>query len=277
MMRSRRERGGFTLLEMSVVVFLMGVILAMAFPYLLPVIAFSRLEGEARHLANYGRAAIAQATLFREEVVIRFDLEAQEYYTVHWIEPESGEGEGEGETDQMKLLSTLRGRGDFSSAQLAQSLAESRTSEGGLFEGLPDGFNDEAANRQMSDRFEKFARRATEARAKNVKQEAGILDEIGPLFEESDEFALEENEPVEEEILDPVLERTRLPEEVRLEAVVVDGVSSDRGEVEVLLSPLGLTQVVVLYLRSEDGEYYTVVWDPVTSGTDVLEGKESVS
>lgn len=275
MMRNRLERGGFTLLEMSVVVFLMGVILAMAFPYLLPVIAFSRLEGEARHLANYGRAAIAQATLFREDVVIRFDLDAQEYYAVHWLEPESGEGEGE--TDQMKLLSTLRGRGDFSSAQLAQSLAESRASEGGLFEGLPDGFDDEAANRQMGDRFDKFARRATEARAKNVKQEAGILDEIGPLFEKGDEFSLEEDEPVEEELLDPVLQRTRMPQELRLEAVVVDGVSNDRGKVEVVLSPLGLMQTVVLYLRSEDGEYYTVVWDPVTSGTNVMEGKESIS
>jgi prepilin-type N-terminal cleavage/methylation domain-containing protein len=276
MIRRGSQRRGFTLLEMSVVVFLMGLIMAIAMPYLLPVIAFSELEGSARHLSNYGRAAIAQATLFKEDVTIRFDLDAQEYYAVHWVKPKSEEGESEGEPemDQMALLSKMRGGGNFSPEMFAESLAKGRSSDKkGLFEDMPDGFDDELANRQMSDRFEQFARRATETRAKNVIHEAGILDEIGPLFEEDEEFDLDEDEPVEEEIFDPVLERTRLPESVRLESVVVDGASSGSGVVEVTLSPLGLLQQVELYVQGEDGEYYSVFWDPVTGGTNVVEGK----
>jgi len=274
-----RRGQGFTLLELCVVVFLIGLIGAIAFPRLLPVIAFSKLEGGARHLANYGRSAIAHVTLRREPITVRFDLDAQEYYAVHWIHPEEGEGEGEVE-DQLEKLAQMRVSSDYSAKDLSSMLAGERLEDGSYGE-LPEDFDQEQADAQMNDRFARFARRATEARAENVIHDEGIVSEIGPLFEK--EFELDADEPIEEELFDPILQRVRLKDgdeedpDVWLEAVVIDGTANTGGVVEVELSPLGLTQKIGFYVTNADRHYYTVVWDPVTGGVDVLEGKEDIS
>ena len=270
----KHPRWGFTLLELAVVVFLLGIISAVAFPRLLPLIAFTRLEGEARHLSNYGRSVIAQATLMHEKVTVRFDLDNREYYAVHWVFPEAGHAEGELEEDQWEKLRELRDSADFSPEALAEALEKGRV-DGNLFEGLPDGFDDELANLQMDDRFAKFVRRATLERAKNVKHKEGILEEIGPLFEEDEKFSLsEEDEPEEVEYRDPSLQRRRVGEEVVIESIEVDAVSYADGVVEIELSALGLRQAVVFYLTNGD-DYYTVLWDPVSGDGNVFEGKET--
>ena len=59
-----------------------------------------------------------------------------------------------------------------------------------------------------------------------------------------------------------------------LEAVALDGERFTGGEVEVLLSSLGLSQYVYFYLVNEEGDYFTVIWDPVLAVTDVVQGYE---
>jgi prepilin-type N-terminal cleavage/methylation domain-containing protein len=266
------SRGGFTLLEMTVVIFIIGIIAAIVFPQLLPVIAFSQLEGSARHLSNYGSGAIAEATMLREDLTVRFDLDAQEYYTIRMEYPSEGEGEGGGQADQLGLLSQMQGGGK-SPEDLAAMLSGGDV-DPSLLSQMPADFDAEKAKQQYDDKFAKFSRRSIEARAKNVKQDQGLLDQIGPLFEKK--FSLKEDEPIEVEMDDTVLRRTRLDSPVRIESVVVDGVRSDRGVVEIDVSPLGLNQVVAIYLANESGEYYTVVWDPVTGGTRIIQGKADI-
>lgn len=256
---------GFTLVEMAVVVFLLALIMSVALPQLVPLIAFSELSGAARHLANYGRGAVAESTMLRETLLVRFDLDAQEYYTVRIEYPDPVEGEEY--VDQWSLLSSSRA---LESKEFAGALAQGRVD--GLLQGMPDGYDDAEADAQLSARFDRFARRTLEARAQNVKQDPGILDEIGPLFER--EFSLTLDEPIETELTDMVLERVRLPKSIRIESVEVEGVEYRSGLVEVELNPLGLAGLAGFYLVDDDGEYYTVVWDPVTGQTRFLSGQQ---
>jgi len=265
---------GFTLIELIVVIFLIGIITAVVMPRLLPALTFSRLEGEARHLANYGRSAMAQATLFREEVKVFFDMDKQEYYATRLVWPEP-EFEVEAPTDQLGLLSQMRAGGMFAGGDFGALLAESRLDPRAMRD-LPEGFDDEAANTQFDDKFARFARRALEERAKNVIHDTGILSEIGPLFGPDDEFSLDEEQPEEVEFADPMLQRTRLAQGVWIESVFIDGVPQGRGEVEVVLSPLGLAQRMAFHLVNEDGDYFTVLWDPLTGGANVFQGREDV-
>ncbi len=268
----RREWGGregFTLIELGVVMFLIVLIAAVAFPQLLPVIAFSRLEGQSKHLANYGQAAMAHAMMMHQELTIYVDLDEQEYYTVRWVYPdEEGESEGEG-LDQLGIISDMR-QTDYSSRETAQLMAESRAGQGDFFEEF-EGFDDELANQRLNDVFDQFARRITEQRARNVIHEEGFLDEIGGLFE--DEFSLEEWEPVEEEVESPVLERTPLEDNVWIDSVVVEDEDYTSGVAEIHLTPLGLSELTAFYLVNEDGDESTVIWNPVTGGTHVYDGR----
>ncbi len=261
-----RRTAGFSLVELTVVVFLISLVLSVALPQLIPVIAFSELQGMARHMANYGRGAVAEATMLRETLIVRFDLDAQEYYTVRISYPQSAEGEEY--VDQWALLEDSQ---SFASDDFKSSL--SLRSGGDLF-GAPEGFDDLEANGQLRERFDRFARTRVMEAARNVRHEEGLMDDIGPLFDE--EFSLDMAEPEEVELTDMVLERVKLPETVRLESVVVAGVEYASGVAEIELSPLGLLDVSGMYLVNEDDEYYTVIWDPVTGQTQYIEGRQSL-
>ena len=192
-----------------------------------------------------------------------------EYYAVALVYPDENAGlmEGEPEPDQLKLFQELRGGDTPPTAQeLSQMLAD------GKLEGFGEGFDPEKMDQQLNDKFSRFAREATMRRAKNVKHDAGILEDVGNLFDER--FSLEkEVEPEAVEFTDPVLERTALPEVVYLESVVIGGEAFSRGVVELPITPMGLDQEVRFFVRSDEREYFTVIWDPLSGGTDVVFGR----
>ncbi|HOZ44986.1 MAG TPA: type II secretion system protein [Candidatus Hydrogenedentes bacterium] len=256
---------GFVLIELLVVVGLIGLIAAIAFPYLVPAITFSRLEGSARHLSSYGKAAISECVLMRQRFRFTFDFDTQQYWCMRWIEPDEEERglskDGEDGLDDTLDDERLSDTFDFS------SLAEN---------GMPE-LDEETIQRkmkQMNDSFDRFAMEALQARAKNARRES-LLDEIGPLFEK--EFSLDADEDEQwEEVVMPLLSRTAMGEDVYMESVNVDGETHNSGQVEIELGPLGLTQRIVFYLANTDEDYYTVEWDPVTGGSYLYEGKEEL-
>lgn len=267
-------RGGFTLIELAVVILLIGIVAAISVPRLAPVIAFSQLEGAARHIAFYGRSLGAFSSMFRDRMTVRFDLDHQVFYTVRWVIPppteeQLKEAAGEG-SDQMALLQQMMGSGGLT-PEAMESLSYGQKLQ---VPGTREEIDPEAVNKVMGDKFDLFVRRANEERAKNVKHE-GFLSEIGPLFDKK--FALEEQEPVEEEITEPQLRRTDLPAEVRLENVLVGSASKSNGVVEVEVSPLGLQEDVTFYLKNEEGEYFTVTWQASSGATGFFEGKRDPS
>ena len=100
--------GGFTLVELAVVVGIVALLLAVAIPQLVPSILFSTLEGSARHLAGYGRAAMAHAVITHERLTIRIELTPedgapQQYWAVRWYTEEELQDE-EDEGDAIKPL-----------------------------------------------------------------------------------------------------------------------------------------------------------------------------
>lgn len=260
-------------MELAVVMGIIAVIVTMTLPQLLPALTFTTHEGAARRLAGYGRSAIGHATLMRERVTVKIDLNLQEYWTERL--PEAPEKEGLGEEgrffDEMDDLPT----------DSIELFALAMEASGGGDEMLDDERNQKIVDRQrdkMNRRFERMARQALLTQAKRVVHDRqGILDEVSPLFES--EFSLdpdadEELEP--EELLGPLLRRGRVPNGVEIDSIRIGEEVFTSGLVEIEITPLGLEKAVVLFIVNDEGHFFTVEWDPVTGGTHMRSGRESV-
>jgi hypothetical protein len=64
---------------------------------------------------------------------------------------------------------------------------------------------------------------------------------------------------------------------VWIESVLVGTSKQGKGVVEIEVTPLGLNDPVEIYLKNESGDYYTVVWDPITGGARCQRGKGSAA
>jgi len=259
---------GFTLLEMVVVVALIGIVMGVALPQLLPAIVFSRVEGAARHLAGFGRAAMAQAALMREDVTVKFDLDEQTYWAEclvrededEFFNDEDGEEKDTGDRRGPAGYMDLMGSSGLRQAQFGSSM-------GGMDE---EAAAEAEAARKMRARLDRYVRAQTEARARKIDK-GSLFEDMGPLFEK--DFSLDDTESHIEEIKDPLLQRTKLPEDVEIEAVRVGSDEYTSGEVEVELSALGLFEPVLMHVKNQDEDYFTVVWNPLTGTVRFKGGK----
>lgn len=242
------RRVGFTLLELTVVLALIAIIMAVAMPSLLPALVFSRHEGAARHLANYGRAVMAQCALAREYVTVKIDLDNQEYWCMRWIENTETLFDDEKQDKKQPTISSLFSSTKKSDDQLA------------------------AEAEFIQQQIDQFVRMSMKARSRNVRHE-GILSDIGPLFEEKLDLDGEEEQSFEE-ISSDLLARVALDAEVSIETVIVGDVEHSKGIVEVNVTPLGLNEWVTFYLKNLDGDYFTVIWDPIAGNTRLGRGRE---
>ncbi len=271
---ANQSRRGFTLIELIAVIVVVGLVAAMALPQFLTIIAFSELEGTARHMAGYGRAAMAHATMLRHEIIVNVDLEYQEYYITQKIYPDALEGtEGEVDmvgmdSDQFEILTEIQRSG------ISQDELNERMLTGNL-DDLPENFNPEALDLQMNDAFTQYAQKGLRARAKNVIHEEGLLDGIGDFFSNESIF-VDDMEPIEEELFDPVLGRTTIQRGVILESITLNCKNIRSGLAQIPIGPLGLNDEIRFFLYNEETEeYFTVIWDPLSGGSNVIEGYET--
>ena len=265
-MNPQRTSHGFTLLELGIVVMLLSIVLAVALPRMLPLIAYGHLEGAARHVAAYGRSAVAHCAIEQERITIKFDLDEQVYWAVRWLEA----------TDDEELFDNDGLFGE----------------DGGMFgdDGTPAGSDDtlaafaattavgspraqEEEMLRFEQQFERFGRLSTQSRARNVKRD-GLFGGSGDLFD--DEFSLDAGDEDFEELKTSLLARTWLPDSVVIERIEVGSTEHSKGTVQVDLSPLGLGQPVLFHLRSSDDDYFTVEWDPITGGSRLSRGREEL-
>ena len=270
---------GFTLIEMLLVIAVIALMATIALPQLMPAIVMSRLEGAARHVAGYGRSAMAQATLLRETIVVKVDLTNQEYWTIRRKDKAESIFE---EDEKDKTDNEQKTKGKRGSSQKQPTTGDARNGEFLNLLGYTASENDGTAWGEsamtgadlMRQKFDRFTRAQMLVRSRQVKR-GGILDEIGPLFDKK--FSLDDEKETEEEVTDPLLARTSLPEGIKIESVSMAGNSHANGEVEIEITPLGLLEPVTFYIKGEDQAYYTVMWDPITGNVHIEKGKKDVT
>ncbi|GMV99080.1 MAG: hypothetical protein AMXMBFR84_02190 [Candidatus Hydrogenedentota bacterium] len=248
-MYRQRRQSGFTLFELAVVIALVAVVMAVALPQLAPALTTGKLEGAARRLAGYGRAALAHSAFSKEPLVFRIDMDKGEYWTVRRIVKE----------DSLFL--------EEEEASDDEETAKQPLTKDVLLEVLSEGSVDEQSERliEIERQFDDYFRFGLEARARNVKHD-GLLAGINPL--EDAEFKLKDDEgEIEEEIKISLLERTYVPPDVRIQRVIIGAEEFTKGIVDIEVTPMGLYETVEVEVGSEEGGLYRITLDPITGGT----------
>jgi prepilin-type N-terminal cleavage/methylation domain-containing protein len=267
----RNRSFGFTMVELMVVVGIISLVCAVAIPQLAPSIAFSNHEGAARHLAGFGRGAMGRATLLHERMTVKIDLDSQEYWCERWPEPEPEEKD-----DAFLNKDGEKKREPMDSIELLLLAKQAMPDEDGRVDPEADTERLEDESEIMFEAFERMSRLATTTRANRVEHEQSNLDKTAARMEENlnllDEG--EEQEEVEpEEIVEPLLRRTRVRTNVANESVRHSEEEHRSGLAEFDIMPTGPEKQVTFYIVNDEREYFTVEWDPITGSARLREGK----
>ena len=240
---SRRDHG-FTLIELIVVVLVIAVFLGIATPRLAPMFIFADLETSSRGLAGFGARAMDHCILARDRFTVKIDLAEQEYWAMRWpkVTDEDEDGGFLGGTNIMDgaragALRDLLAGGDDLSDQASGDL--------------------EGEAQALFAQMEWHHRTVLETRVRRVL-ESNVERAESRLFDTR--FSLERDDTELEEVRQPLLYRTRLPEGIRIARVIVGERTYTSGQVEIDITPVGLERPVTFEMRNDDGDVFTVKW-----------------
>lgn len=271
-----RVRGdhGYTLVELMFVIFILALIMSISMPRLMPAMLSSQLEGSARHIANYGRSAVAYSAMNHEPVTVRFDLSNREYYALRWADEQYGLESGM----ESAGLSGIEGKNSVGLTvredKQANGLSTGTTSDLPIEDLIAQGTAEdlEANREEVQYELDRSFERSLIAQARSVPQRS-LLD-TNDLLEKEFSLTTKEKEEQREEVQDVLLEHSYLPDEITIESIVLSGEVFSEGVIEIEITPIGLSESVAFVVRGPKDEYFTVEWDPITGGAHMMRGKE---
>ncbi|HIA47009.1 MAG TPA: type II secretion system protein [Candidatus Hydrogenedentes bacterium] len=271
----RHSHFGFTLIELMVVILLMAMLASVAMPRLLPLITLTEHQNEARHLVSYGRAAMAHAALAHENIVVRIDLDMQEYWVESqpdvYEEPEKIDDDPYGEDDEWIP------EDPYELQQASQTILMGEDAE-------QEYQNEEDQNKildrqkeMMQKDFASMARNSLFARARRIHHDE---DE---LYGDDSRFRVDEEEEMDfygeggpNLASSALLSKHRVIETVFIESVSLGEDAYTGGIVDIELSPLGLSTNVSMVLINEENDVMIVHWDPLTGNAWFVDAGEAL-
>jgi prepilin-type N-terminal cleavage/methylation domain-containing protein len=287
------NRKGFTLIELMIVALLISMIISVTVPRLLPMLATTTVEGECRTMMGFGRSVVAHALLANEEVVVKIDLDQKEYWAEalpsgSTVRTDTYEEDQE-EEEEEKF-------GEFDIPEDPKELAlevhkvlEHRESEA---EDLDPNFE-----HKFLDPKEFYSVKEEDQEAIMLKQKENMEDQFHERYRQSmiilskkivhndpfdyenqsnleDPYRLEYEEDVEideegdplggEELMDTLVRRRAFDETIKIESIYIDNEEVIEGIAEFIVTARGLSSEVELTLANDDGDRYTVFWNPIT-------------
>mgnify|MGYP001224223504 CR=1 FL=1 len=273
MRRSGKHTGfGFSLIELMVVILLMALLASVAAPRLLPMITMTEHQNEARRLVGYGRAAMAHAAMAHKNIVVRIDLDAQEYWTesrpdVYEEPEEAGENWSEEEEDDWIPQDGY----ELQKASQTILLREDAEQEYANEDDQKKILDRQRENMEKS--FASMTRNSMFARARRVQHDEDRLSGDGSIF------GLEAEEEVDPNVStavntvhSPFLSPHRVVDSVFIESVHVGDDVYIEGIIDIELSPLGLSTNIAMVLINEDSDIMIVHWDPMTGNAWFVDG-----
>jgi len=298
------NRKGFTLIELMVVALLIAMIVSVSAPRLLPMLATTTVEGECRTMMGFGRAVVAHSLFANEEVVVKFDLEAQEYWAEalpsgstarvdnYEEDQEDEEEEKYGEFDvpddpeelRVAVLETLEHREmekENADPDFVPRYLDTETYYGVELEDQDMILEKQKEN--MEEDFHERYRQSVIILSKKIKhndpfdyEDRDDLEDPYRLEYEDDVEVDEEGDPLGgEEIKDDLIRRRKLEEPMKIESLFIDGEEIVEGIAEFIVTARGLSNDVQVTLANDEGDRYTVYWNPIT-GTIWFEQAEEL-